>query len=1012
MQRNSELIIDPRGQEDLRRQIAALAASYTPEWRFNPEDPDIGTTIALIFAGQMADNIQRLNQVMGKYHTEFVNMLGISLLPAYPASGVAVFSVIQDTVPGVPLPKGTKLLGRGTEVGDEPVVFETMGDVYLTAARLTDIISISSHFGKIIPLLGGPQQVQILPLSIPGEEAPLQAGRAGAISLFDYTLPGVERNAAVLYHQNVFDTAPGASIHLRLTGVGESGAAVERLSDAEHYRWSYRSPEGLTPFSSVQVEDGALVLDKSEEGSEPLNFDGAAYDLICVEALSPVAEPVTLSQIQLASSCQDAPPAFLCHNDQDLEPDRFLPFGDTASLFDECYIGHDRIFSQRGALITMDFTLSSQQRLVTFTPQQQADELKIIKRKPRAIQFETAATSPQTVSLDYFNGLGWRKLPCLHDWSTLFDGEHPGQVSIAFRCPDDWQSTVIGGYQQRCIRLRVLRADNCYLQPCMHTMPVVENLRLSYRYDQDWKLPNLLQAIRGTRITDLTAPLLSGTPVTLFQPLPYPGNALYLGFDQRPAGAPVSLLFDVAESVHFQNAPIQFEYSSYSGWKPLKVIDNTQNMSSAGTVLFMPPSDMAPLPVEGIARFWLRLVDAENIYVDQERHHPLIRSILPNAVEIQNIETLEPEPFYLTAPGPNMTFPLAAQNILSAQVFVNERDKLSLPMMQQLIQERPEDVQVEYDFLGNISSFFVRWTEVESFDNSTPTDRHYTIDRMNNTISFGDGVNVSIPSARDEVAFTVQAVCCKGKGGNLPRGAVNALRGHMLYVDSIYNPIATYAGSDLEDLDSAHRRGANILSGRGRLVSQVDFVREVRAFSNAIDKVKCVPGVDMDGLPDPRLVTIAIMMRDYADGSYSFNGLKDRLRRQLLARSEATLESDCLILSEPVYVSISLTIWAQAEDAHRSFELQTLIQEAVDRFLDPLEREDSRGWDIGVLPTQSQLGMLLHALRGPGHVLRFLATARYVDRFGTHERSLDELPDNPFLIGVPGQHRIYVELPQ
>lgn len=1011
MPRNTELIIDPRSQEDLRRQIAALAASYTPEWRFQTEDPDIGSTIALIFAGQMADNIGRLNQVMGKYHTEFVNMLGISLLPAYPASGVAVFSLIRDTVPGLSLPKGTKLLGQGGQAGEEPVVFETLGDVYLTAAQLTDVISISSHFGKIIPLLGGPEPVSILPISAPPEERPPAPAPARAIPLFDYTLPGVERNAAIFYHQNVFDTAPGADIHLRLEGVGEGSGPLERLSDGARYRWSYRSPEGLTPFSSVRTEGGDLVLGKAE-GSQPLNFDGASYDLICVEALSPVAEPVTLSRIELASSCQDAPPAFLCHNDQDLEPGRFLPFGDTASLFDECYIGHDRIFSQRGALITLDFTLSSQQRLVTFTPQQQADELKIIKRKPRTIQFETAATAPQSVSLDYFNGLGWRRLPCLHDWSALFDGEHPGQVSIAFRCPDDWQSTVVGGYNQRCIRLRVTRADNCYLQPCMHTMPVVEHLRLSYRYDQGWKQPNLLQSIRGTQITDLTPALLSGTPVTLFQPLPYPGNALYLGFDQRPAGAPVSLLFDVAESVHFQSAPIQFEYSSYGGWKPLKVIDNTQNMSSAGTVLFMPPSDMAPYPVEGIARYWLRLVDAENVYLEQERHHPLIRSILPNAVEIQNVETLEPEPFYITAPGPNMTFPLSAQNILSAQVFVNERHKLSQPMMRQMALEHPEDVQVEYNFLGDISSFFVRWTEVENFDRSTPTDRHYVIDRMNNTISFGDGVNVSIPSARDEVAFTVQAVCCKGKGGNLPRGAVNALRGHKLYIDSIYNPIATYAGSDMESLDSAHRRGANLLSGRGRLVSQVDFVREVRAFSNAIDKVKCVPGVDMDGRPDPRLVTIAIMMRDYADGSYSFNGLKDRLRRQLLARSEATLESECLILSEPVYVSISLTVWAQAQDAHRSFELQTLIQEALDRYLDPLERDGAGGWDIGVLPTQSQLGMLLHALRGPGHVIRFLATARYVDRSGTHERSLDELPANPFLIGVPGQHRIYVELPQ
>ncbi|MCI8478897.1 MAG: hypothetical protein HFE97_11310 [Oscillospiraceae bacterium] len=1002
MDRHTDLVIDPRSEGDIRREIARLAASYTPEWCFDPENPDIGSTIALIFAAQMAGNISRLNQVIGKYHTEFVNLLGLSLLPAYPASGVAVLSLIPDTVAGLPLPKGTKLLGE--QAGEEPIVFETLGDVYLTNTRLTDILSISSYFGKIIPLLGGPRQVQILPGPAPEQqENPI----AGTISLFDFTRPGVARSAAVFYHQTVFDTGPGVHIQLSLTGTADQ-APVECLADPDRFRWSYRTAEGLTPFDRVALQEGILTLDKAGE-SEPLSLDGVPYDLICVESLEPVSEPLSLAKIGLASTCEGAEPSFLCHNDQDLEAGRFLPFGDTASLFDDCYLGHDRIFSQRGALVTLHFTLSFQERLVTFTPQQEAGTLKIIKRKPKAIPFETAATAPQTVSFDYFNGLGWRRLPTLQDWSTLFDGEHPGKISLSFRCPDDWLPTVVGGYDQRCIRIRITRADNCYLQPCVHTMPVVEGLTLTYRYDQGWKLPQLVQSIQGTQIFDFTADLLAGSPVTLFQPLPYPGNALYLGFDQRPAGAPVSLLFDVAEPVHFQSAPISFEYTSFSGWKPLKVIDNTNHMTSAGTVLFMPPADMAPVSVEGITRYWLRLVDADNIYVDQERHHPLIRAILPNAVEIRNVETLEPESFYLTVPGPNMTFPIAAENILSAEVFVNERDRLSLPMMQQLLRERPEDVRATYNFLGDIVEFFVRWHEVENFDTSTPSDRHYTIDRMNNTISFGDGVHVRIPTARNAVAFTVQASCCKGAKGNLPTGAVNALRGRMLYIDSVYNPIATYAGSDLEHLSSAQRRGANLLCSRGRLVSQVDFYREVAAFSDAIAKVKCLTGVDLDGRREPALVTIAVMMKDYASGSYSFHSLKDRLRQRLLSRCEATLDPGRLILSEPIYVSISLTVWAETADAHRAFELQTLIQQAIDEFLDPMGQN---GWDIGVLPTRAQLRMLLHALRGPGQVKRFLATARYVDPAGVHERSLEELPYSPFAIGIPGTHKVYLELPQ
>ncbi|MBQ2830884.1 MAG: hypothetical protein IJF15_07730, partial [Oscillospiraceae bacterium] len=88
--KRKELTLDPRTQTDLCRRVEELAASYTPEWRFDRDDPDIGSTLALIYASQMAENIRRMNQLPEKYHTEFVNMLGLTLKPAYPASGTVV----------------------------------------------------------------------------------------------------------------------------------------------------------------------------------------------------------------------------------------------------------------------------------------------------------------------------------------------------------------------------------------------------------------------------------------------------------------------------------------------------------------------------------------------------------------------------------------------------------------------------------------------------------------------------------------------------------------------------------------------------------------------------------------------------------------------------------------------------------------------------------------------------------------------------------------------------------
>ena len=88
--KHNNVQLDSRSVQDLRGEIRRLAASYTPEWAFSDVNPDVGSVVGLIFANQMEENIRRMNLVMEKYHTEFVNMLNLSLRPAYPAGGGAL----------------------------------------------------------------------------------------------------------------------------------------------------------------------------------------------------------------------------------------------------------------------------------------------------------------------------------------------------------------------------------------------------------------------------------------------------------------------------------------------------------------------------------------------------------------------------------------------------------------------------------------------------------------------------------------------------------------------------------------------------------------------------------------------------------------------------------------------------------------------------------------------------------------------------------------------------------
>ena len=1002
---SKELTLDGRTQAELNRRVEELAASYTPEWRFTKEDADVGSTLALLFTGQMADNIRRINQIPEKYHTEFVNLLGLTLQSAHPASGVAIVELMQGTVPGVALRAGTRLLA---EDGENPIVFETVGDVYLTNARLTDVLSLSGTRGRILPVLGGPEPARLTgKLDESPVEGDVEGGddlAAASFAMFDYENSGIEQNALILCHRTVFGGNSSVPVQLLITtpeGVSLAGA----LSDPERWRWSYLGETGLCPFEEVRVKDDILILRREGEIS-PVTVDGAAYHMICLEALEPISTALMLGEVRVASNREGAAPEYIIREGEELDAAGCLPFGDTVSLFDECYICDDQVFSQKDAEVTISFHLSSQKKIVQLAAQKVEEELKIIKRRPRAVQFDSVSASPERIALEYFNGQLWRRLPCSNDWSSIMDGTHTGQYEITFRCPEDWVGVPINGYEGRSLRLRVTQADNCYLIPCEHTMPVVSNLTLSYRYLAPWKQPQKLQTICGTQVEDQTKGLLEGKAVTAFRPLPYPPAALYLGFDRPMEGAPVSILFDVEENVLFKMEPVTFEYSTRKGFKSMKVMDGTENFSCAGTILFMPPADFAAVEVEGVERWWIRICGSA---AAAQGYHARVRDIRLNAVDIRNQQTQPVEEFYVDTAFPNMEFALSVNNVLSAEVFVNEVGRLSRSQMRQMLQEQPENVQVEYDFLGEITEFFVRWTEVDSFDRSGSDDRHYMIDRMTNTLQFGDGLHVRIPQAQQDVAIRVRITSCDGAKGNLPAGAVNDFYGNVMYVQSVSNPVPTFAGSNLEDLDSALRRGAELLSGRGRLISELDFTRAVRAFSPVVEKVKCVAGRDVDGFPAPGRITIAVMTRDYQERSYAFQNIRDSLRRRLLERCEATLTEDDLVVTEPMYVEISAAVWVKADHASGAFDIQDMVLNTIRDYLEPLARPGCSGWEIGELPTEGQLRMLLQTLHFAGHIDRVVTTARYTDRNGIHETSLDRLPDTPFAIGVNGEHRVYIE---
>lgn len=989
--------MDPRNVEDIRNQIAHLAKGYVPEWNFDTSDPDIGSVLALLFANQMGKNVERFNDMLERYRTELVNLMEISPLPAHPAEATVLMELASEADEGVYIQAGSRLLAAEEE---EKIVFETAFPVYLTPSKLRTIFMTSGEKGRVLPVFGDLKRKSYVPEEAVVTEAEDDERGMKPFDLFRFAKEGLERQAVVLYHSSIFDVE-NETIYCRVTG---NPAFLQRFA-AGDFRFLYYTEKGFIPVENCQVMGNHILIVK-EETNKPVMIDDREYSVFVLEAKEPQKEAISFESISFSSAGSPRVAEYVGNGTTDFEPERFYLFGDTLALFSECYIGMNHYFNKKDSRITLKFHTSFEERYVGLSRQEENADLRIIKRKPHAAT-ETLVSYAyaEEISVEYYNGIGWKRLQCEKEYRRMFAEAQEGDYELTFFCPDDWAETAAGAYNGRALRIQLLRSDNCYYQPCFHQVPIISDLMISYTYEDRFEKPEIGVVFSGTGEEDITKKLQEDQAVTAFSKGSYDDTSLYLGFDKKFESGPVSLWWQIEGEQRDKNVKLHFYYSTIHGFKEMKVVDYTANLSRSGIMLFLPPSDMSFVELEGKRHCWLRVT------VEDGREFSSVvqvKQIDLNGVTVHNIETMDVEDFYLDEVQTELSFPLHMEGILDAEVWVNEKNEFSEETMERMLKEMPDRVRAERNYLGEISEFYVKWEETEQFYHSRPEDRHYILDRMNSRILFGDGVHIRVPKNTDDIAFTVQLRCCRGVKGNVPAGAIAESSSNWLFVQNIYNPEAAFGGSNMETMERVLQRGAGLLSSRGRFVTEQDYEREVIYFSDAIDKVSVISGMGKDGIYRERMLYIVLLMKDYQKGKNSFYKLQDELKQHLLQHCELSISPKELQIEEPVFVELSVDVWANVMRMEDSFEIQTLAKEALDHYLNPIATEKGRGWNIGQLPRKAQIMMKLNSLKSRAIIRQIVVTARYEDEEGFHEVDLSDLKVSPFMVVKNGKHQIHV----
>ncbi|MGA2812507.1 MAG: putative baseplate assembly protein [Candidatus Acidiferrum sp.] len=124
--------LDDRQFSDIVAEAKTLIPRYAPEWtNFNESDP--GVTLVELFSWMTEILTYRLNQVPDLNYIKFLQLIGIELQPALPATAELTFSVARNDIPSVIIPQGTQVAAAGSST--TPIIFEL--DQALTAIGAT-----------------------------------------------------------------------------------------------------------------------------------------------------------------------------------------------------------------------------------------------------------------------------------------------------------------------------------------------------------------------------------------------------------------------------------------------------------------------------------------------------------------------------------------------------------------------------------------------------------------------------------------------------------------------------------------------------------------------------------------------------------------------------------------------------------------------------------------------------------------------------------------------------------
>ncbi len=458
--------------------------------------------------------------------------------------------------------------------------------------------------------------------------------------------------------------------------------------------------------------------------------------------------------------------------------------------------------------------------------------------------------------------------------------------------------------------------------------------------------------------------------ITMFPPKPGPGDAFLVAFEKDHSNHILALVLSCERAggagIDPKNPPIQWQVwqGGAARWVPCELeFDGTGGFNESGEVILYVPA-MSQGEFQGLNAYWLRclLTEAQG-GPGAYKVSPVLQQVRVESrggtVSARHAITIQNEVPGVSDGTPGQTFKLLHTPILALD-----------PQLDYLVVEPPTGAGEEQ-----------RWKVVTDFADSGPEDHHFTLDKLDGTLTLGpsllqpDGFIYrfgSVPEKGSVLRFQ-RYQYGGGVVGNVSQNTLTVLKSSIPYVAHVTNRAPALGGRDAQSLEDARLRAPQKLRTRTRAVTADDH-EYLASEVPGVARARCLaPGAQPGDPNDPKpgqVFVIVLPQMDAPQGRIPPErlGLSAELRSAVLSRLESRrLLGTALEVRPPQYIWVS--VQAELHVPERSdpsliAEVQQRAEDALYRYLNPyVGGPNGDGWPFGRSLNRSEIYGVLQSVK-------------------------------------------------